>query len=113
MKPILLVVFIVTACNNQSSVRPTTESTISKEDSIVLRAKGYADSVFYYMNIAVNEMVKTKSKTKRHAIGMKMDTRCKPFQQKLDSLKNLVPNRKKEIDDYRQSLLNKVQNGTY
>lgn len=85
---------------------------MSKDDSIVHQAKIKADSVFYYMNIAVNEMAATENEKLKKAAAERMNQASKGFQKALDSLKFLVPKRNKEIDDYRQSLLDKVQSET-
>ena len=92
---------------------PDSSKLIAKDtqDVIVRQAKAYADTVFFYMSKAINKMSDGKTQAEKDAAKEEMNNLARPYQVKLDSLKSLLPaNKAKEIDDYRQQLIDKVTN---
>lgn len=113
------------SCNSSGSKEPTNSNDTSAmqmidrtkamsedmQDNIVSQAKAYEDTVFFYMNEAINNMSNAKTQAEKQTAKEEMNNLAKPFQNKLDSLKSLLPaNKEKEIDDYRQQLVDKATN---
>jgi hypothetical protein len=116
---------VVVSCNSSSSKAPTiTDDSLNQQeldngklmakdsqDIIVSQAKAYEDTVFFYMNKAINKMTDAKTQAEKQAAKEEMNNLAEPYQTKLDSLKSLLSsNKEKEIDDYRQQLVDKVTN---
>ena len=119
------ILLMLGSCNSSGSKEPTNSNDTSAkqmidspkamsedvQDNIVSQAKAYEDSVFFYMNKSINEMSDAKTETEKQAAKEEMNNLAKHFQDKLDSLKSLLPaNKAKEIDDYRQQLVDKATN---
>lgn len=107
---IVLIIFtLITACHEEPK-SVSTETKVEKIENInFIKAKENADSVFYYVNKAVNLMTQSGLTAKSKKVKVIM-AKADPFQKRLDSLKILLnPMQVKEIDEYRQTLLNKVQ----
>lgn len=121
----LSILFILGSCNSSNSKEPAmtgdslhqqapdSSKLMAKdaEDIIVNQAKACQDTVFFYMNMAINKMSDAHTEAEKKAVKDEMNNLAKPYQAKLDSLKSLLPtNRAKEIDDYRQQLVDKATN---
>lgn len=115
----IFILVVPGSCNSSGSKAPdNTEDSLpqQKPDSsklisedaqgiIVMQAKAYEDTVFFYMSKAINKMSDVKTEAERQAVKEEMNNLAKPYQTKLDSLKSLLPASKaKEVDDYRQQL---------
>jgi hypothetical protein len=116
---------VLESCNNSSPNEPaiTNDSSGQQEagssklmakniqDSIVIKAKAYQDTVFFYMSMAIDKMSDASTQAEKKAAKNEMNNLAKPYQAKLDSLKSLIPaNRAKEIDEYRQQLVDAATN---
>jgi len=119
------ILLMLGSCNSSGSKEPTNSNDTSamqmidspkavsedNQDIIVSQAKAYEDTVFFYMNEAINNMSDAKTQAEKQTAKEEMNNLAKPFQNKLDSLKSLLPaNKAKEIDDYRQQLVDKATN---
>lgn len=119
------ILLMLGSCNSSGSKEPTNSNDTSAkqmidspkamsedvQDNIVSQAKAYEDSIFFYMNEAINNMSNAKTQAEKQTAKEEMNNLAKPFQDKLDSLKSLLPaNKAKEIDDYRQQLVDKATN---
>ncbi|HRH48214.1 MAG TPA: hypothetical protein PLP23_05670 [Panacibacter sp.] len=119
------ILLMLGSCNSSGSKEPTNSNDTSStqmidrtkamsedmQDNIVSQAKAYEDSVFFYMNEAINNMSNAKTQAEKQTAKEEMNKLAKPFQAKLDSLKSLLPaNKAKEVDDYRQQLVDKTTN---
>ena len=119
------ILLMLGSCNSSGSKEPTNSNDTSAmqmidrtkamsedmQDNIVSQAKAYEDTVFFYMNEAINNMSNAKTQAEKQTAKEEMNNLAKPFQNKLDSLKYLLPaNKAKEIDDYRQQLVDKATN---
>ncbi len=119
------ILLLSASCNNPASKEPTVNddtltqqmadgTKVISEDTqaiIVSQAEAYEDTVFFYMNKAINNMSDAKTQAEKQAVKEEMNNLAKPYQDKLDSLKSLLPaNKAKEIDDYRQQLVDKTTN---
>jgi hypothetical protein len=121
---IYMSIFLLGSCNSSNSKEPTINDSLTQpaidsgtlitkdaQDIIVSQAKACQDTVFFYMNMAINKMSDVQTQAEQQAVKDEMNNLAKPYQVKLDSLKSLLPaNRAKEIDDYRQQLFDKVTN---
>lgn len=114
MKKILLIsmaAVIMASCHEkkQSTETVVENKPVSIEQERFELAKKSAEKVFELMADYTKDYEAAKNKKK---VADKWDKIMRPYQQTLDSLKSLLPADKvKEIDDYRQTLLNKVVNG--
>jgi hypothetical protein len=112
-----LISIILLSCNNGSSKLETSvpvADTLTAEEKNFMLAKQNAKEVFNLMNEYINESEKVHSKTKTKALAKVYDKKMRPYQERLDSLKALLsPAMVAQINEYRQQLLNDIQNGTY